>query len=34
MGVLVFFPHGLLTGIAEMMRTRGKGVYGKEKSRA
>lgn len=34
MGVLVFFPHGLLTGIAEMMRTREKGVYGKEKSRA
>jgi branched-chain amino acid transport system permease protein len=34
MGVLVLFPHGLLTGIAEMMRTREKGAYGKEKSRA
>jgi branched-chain amino acid transport system permease protein len=35
MGVLVFFPHGLLTGIAEILRTRKKGVSaGEEKSRA
>jgi branched-chain amino acid transport system permease protein len=35
MGVLVFFPHGLLTGIAGILRKREKGVSaGVEKSRA
>jgi branched-chain amino acid transport system permease protein len=35
MGVLVFFPHGLLTGIAGILRKREKGVSaGMEKSRA
>ena len=35
MGVLVFFPHGLLTGIAEILRKKEKGVSaGGERSRA
>ena len=34
MGVLVFFPHGLLTGIAEIVRKKEKGVSSRaEKSR-
>jgi len=35
MGVLVFFPHGLLTGIAGIWRGREKSVSaGMEKSKA